>query len=64
VEGGVRILQRRVNFANYYRVPKDWNLETFTQQLKYILKYSVGPGKIKGHLNISWSHYSIGPKPM
>ena len=59
MEGGDRILQGRVNFAYYYRVSKDWNPETYTQQLKYILKYSVGPGKIKGHLNISWSHYTI-----
>ena len=28
----------------------------------YILKYSAGSGRIKWHLNISWSHNSIGFK--
>ena len=57
-------MQVRVNFACYYRMPRDCNLEAYTQQQKYILKYSAGSDKIKLNLNISWSHYSIGLKPI
>jgi len=46
-ECGVRILQVKVNFACYYRMPKDWNPETHTRLRKYILKYSAGSGKMK-----------------
>jgi len=45
-------------------MPKDLNPETYTRLQKYILKYSAGSGKIKWNLNISWSHYSTGLKPM
>jgi hypothetical protein len=38
-ECGARILQVPVNFTCYYRMPKDWNPETYTQLQKYILKY-------------------------
>jgi hypothetical protein len=46
-ECGVRLLQVRVNFACYYRIPKDRNVEAYTRLQKYILKYSPGSGKIK-----------------
>jgi len=38
-------LQVRENFAYYYGMPKDWNLEAYTRLPKYILKYSAGPTK-------------------
>jgi len=61
-ECGIRILQVSVNFACYYRMPKDWNLEAYTWLQKYILKYSAGSDKVKWNMNIFWSHYSIGLK--
>ena len=50
---GVRILQVRVNFACYYRTPKEWNPETYTRLQKYILKYSAVPAK----LNDTWIYF-------
>jgi len=55
-----RILQVRVNFTCYYRMPKVWTHEIYTYVC--ILKYSAGSGKMKWNLSISWSHYSIGLK--
>jgi hypothetical protein len=59
-----RILQVRVHFAWYFRMPKDSNPETYTLLQKYMLKYSAVSGKMKLNLNISWSHYNIGLKPI
>ena len=62
-ECGVRILQVRVHFACYYRMPKDWNSETYTRLQKNILKCLADSAIIKRNLNICWPLYSIGLKP-